>query len=293
MLGGDLIGNADHIHAQGVSDWEYALTMGVKVIMAGVLIAVIEMMMAIIFQAGNLQYSLSASVGGGLLLYVLADWLYHDQPAFTITFVVSMGMIGVGAAAAGLHGITSQVSLAPIFNAFAPLMFGLLFAMYLLEGIARVMMSAFRPSEHKELPTLGKMRRMGLLMAEEIAEGNAIKKLFNRPVLMAVALMCIGSGIALFSLLGLKIAPLSLFGGVVAIAGWISALVMIGMEERKRNQLQQAVIERLKRENKLLMVTSTVTTFTGWELQGKHYEAEHELISVGRALTELGPNSEQ
>lgn len=264
------------MRALGVGSVDYALTLGVKVVVAGFAIAVVELMMSLIFNLGNMTASLWASLGSGLVIYIVAGWLYPGKTVFALGFSLGVGFLAFAGVAAGIHGVSAGDSLQPILVAFLPLALGSLVAGHIVEIIGQIIAWAF--TSPPETPfTLSRLKRLKLLTDDERQQQKAIFRLYAKDFMAFIVVAPVSGCSAAIAAVQRAPSVIVALLLIVAIAASAFMIRIVLRFEKRESALRDQVLARLADEGRFSVATVNVTYAVGWELDGKFYPIEDPL----------------
>lgn len=244
---GQIIGNADHVRAQGMSGFEYALDLGVRIFILGLTTALLTLTLAFFFMLNASDLFLFAGATYGFSLYATSAWLYPQKDSVRLALVMTLGAAAFVGAGAGLNGLDANTTLALALPQVMQTSLGLLFALYIMDGFGKLIARAFTTTEEEEARqrrhnamnyTLRQLRRKKLLMLEEAS----VIKDFDSRILKAM-LWLEGSLLILLAGVVLIMNP-SLLALLVLGVGFFS-IVGAGRQFSRLTKAREAFIPRV------------------------------------------------
>ena len=252
---GKLFGNAEFVHAQGDNAFTYAFGLGVKIVMVGLVAALLQCLLAFVALFGDPTLNLLAAFAYALSLVLIAEGLFPRDRIGMIILPLTMttslaGMIGF---IYGVAGIPTQHILDPTFYPTWAECLGVLLAVYLFKFIFESVRLAFSGDDTKPpRPKMRELRDRHLLMPDEEA---------GRAALRAKAMPWVVAGLCLLVLIALAVISFFFrpsFGASLFIAAYVGIIVVfIGTlpTTARYGKLKKEIYTRLVDEGKLEYIT--------------------------------------
>ena len=189
--------------------------LALKVLVVGGGAALLQCMFYIIYSLQNPIYTGMAQVGYGLLIYVLARFIYKSL-AFALALIIELGALLPVAFVTGALGVDPRLVLQAMPTFFTTI-FGVLIAVEIIETVFHAIARAFYEKPGPEKLSVRQMRKRNLLTPEERAHRKTVATNGLRIMLISLALFTVGLFLAFAFKAYLILAPSLIPLGVLAL----------------------------------------------------------------------------